>query len=51
MNEDVVIEDYADGFAIFINGEEFFFDQENDRQGLVDVFQQLGYSASYIVGV
>ena len=47
MDDNVVIEQYADGFGIFVNGEEYFFDQENDVKGLVDVFQQLGISAQY----
>ena len=46
MNE-VAIEQYEDGFGVFIDGEEFHFSQDRDVEGLVDVFQHLGFSASY----
>jgi hypothetical protein len=46
LNE-VVIEEYYDGFAIIVNGKRFLFDQEDTVQRLQDVFAELGVPAEF----
>lgn len=41
MGNNVHIEEYYGGFAIYVNGERFSFDQEDSVEGLVNVFQLL----------
>lgn len=46
------IEDHADAFAIAIEGDDggeqyYYFNQEDDRIGLLDLFQSLGFDAYY----
>ena len=46
------IEDHADAFAIAIEGDDggeqyYYFNQEDDRTELVDLFRSLGFDAYY----
>jgi hypothetical protein len=45
------IEEHSDAFAIAIEGDEgeryFYFNQEDDRKELVDLFRSLGFDAYY----
>lgn len=43
----VIIEEHSDAFAITVNGERFYFNQEDSIEGLVDVFAKLGIEAEY----
>ena len=38
----VVIEEYCDGFSVTVDGEEFYFDQEESVVDLVAVFKAVG---------
>ncbi len=38
----VLIEDYYDGFAVYVNKKRFYFDQEDDVHQLIKVFEALG---------
>ena len=44
---EVLIEEMSDAFAITIDGERFYFDQEEDKKGLLKVFKKLGIKAKY----
>ena len=46
------IEDHADAFAIAIEGDDggeqyYYFNQEDNREELVDLFRSLGFNAYY----
>lgn len=47
----VRIEEYYDGFAIIVDDgikeQRFGFDQEDDKRGLLDVFEVIGIEAEY----
>lgn len=41
MSIKVEIEEMCDAFAITVNGDRFYFNQEGDKTGLLDVFEAL----------
>ena len=43
----VKIEEFNDGFAIIVGDKRWTFDQEEDKQKLVEVFEELGFKATY----
>lgn len=43
----VKIEEYNDGFAIIVGDKRWRFDQEEDKEKLVEVFEALGFKATY----
>ena len=50
--DSIVIEEYSDGFSIVIKYEggkesRFYFDQEDSKELLVNVFEQLGFNVTY----
>ena len=48
-NEKVVIEEHADGFSIFVRGDEYNFSQECTVEELKDVFVRLGIDCDYTI--
>lgn len=43
----ILVEEMCDAFAITIDGERFYFDQEDGKKKLVDVFNKLGLTVKY----
>lgn len=43
----VKIEEYNDGFAIIVGDKRWIFNQEEDKEKLVEVFEALGFKATY----
>ena len=43
----VKIEEYNDGFAIVVGDKRWTFNQEEDKEKLVEVFKALGFKATY----
>lgn len=43
----VRIEEYYDGFAIYVDDKRFSFDQEESKENLVEMFKALGVEATY----
>jgi NTP pyrophosphatase (non-canonical NTP hydrolase) len=44
---EIHIEECYDCFNIIVDGVRYHFDQEDNREALVDVFAQLGFDATY----
>lgn len=44
---EVLIEEMYDAFSITVDGERFYFDQEDDKKKLKDVFKKLGCKVKY----
>lgn len=41
----VIIEEFCDGFAVIVNGERHYFDQEDSISGLIDVVKKINPNA------
>ena len=38
----ILIEEMCDGFSITVDGKEWHFDQEDTKEGLVEMFEYMG---------
>jgi hypothetical protein len=45
--KEVEIEEYCDGFSIIVDGVNFYFSQEENVEGLKEMFEELGVNATY----
>ena len=43
----ITVLDYYDGFGIVIGDKRFYFDQEDSRKRLIEMFEALGLKAEY----
>jgi hypothetical protein len=44
---EILILEYYDSFSIEVNGKVFYFDQEDNKENLVNVFKELGLESKY----
>jgi len=44
MSDEIRIQESCDDFVVVVDGKRFRFHQEDNKEGLVDLFKHLGYT-------